>query len=156
MGRQEITLEWSEPTLEASYQRIAHTRRDQERRALSPYQRRKKMVHKRRRWGMVLLALIVAYVLLLAAAPASQGQSSDESDAAQTSPDGSSATGVTPRSPEASRMLQKAEREGSIRAIVGLRTDFVPEGRLNRAEETAQQNGIENAGRRLREELAGT
>ncbi len=85
-----------------------------------------------------------------------QAQTPDAPDAAQTPQDQSSATGVTPRSPEASRMLQKAEREGSIRAIVGLRTDFVPEGRLNRAEAAAQRRGIENVGARLREELAGT
>ena len=71
-------------------------------------------------------------------------------DAPQTPQHQSSATDVTPRSPEASRMLQKAEREGSIRAIVGLRTDFVPEGRLSRAEAAAQRRGIENAGTGLR------
>ena len=85
-----------------------------------------------------------------------QAQTPDAPDAAQTPPEQSSATGVSPRSPEASQMLQNAEREGSIRAIVGLRTEFVPEGRLNRAEAAAQRRGIENVGQELRGALAGT
>jgi len=87
---------------------------------------------------------------------AAQAQTPGVPDTAQAQPDQSSATGLTPRSPEASRMLQKAEREGSIRAIVGLRTEFVPEGRLSRAEAAAQRRGIENVGQELRAELAET
>ena len=87
---------------------------------------------------------------------AARAQTPDIPDTAQAPPDQSSATGVTSRSPEASRMLQRAEREGSIRTIVGLRTEFVPEGRLNRAAAAAQRRSIENVGQGLRAELAGT
>ena len=109
---------------------------------------------------LVAAAMVVAGALVGALGfeiiSAAQAQTSDVPDTAQAPPDQSSATGVTSRSPEASRMLQKAEREGSIRAIVGLRTEFVPEGRLNRAEAAAQRRGIENVGQELRAELAGT
>ncbi len=108
---------------------------------------------------LLAAAMIVAGVLVggLGFEMPAEAQAPDgPDDAARTPPDRSSATGVTPRSPEASRMLQKAEREGSIRAIVGLRTDFVPEGRLNRAEAADQREGIENAGAGLRDELSGT
>jgi subtilisin len=125
-----------------------------ERRVSSPYQRRKKMMQKSRRWGMVLLALIMAYVLLLTAAPASQGQSFDNSDT--QSPAGTSVNSEQSETADSSHLLRKAEREGSIRTIVGLRTDFVPEGRLNRAEAADQRRGIESAGRGLQAELAGS
>jgi hypothetical protein len=67
------------------------------------------MVQKSRRWGTVFLALILASVLLLMVAPASQGQSSDDSEAEP--PSGNSEQGGTPNS---SRLLQKAEREGRV------------------------------------------
>ena len=55
-----------------------------------------------------------------------------------------------------SHLLRKAEREGSVRVIVRLRTDFVPEGRLARAEVTDQRDGIESAQAGLKEELRDT
>jgi hypothetical protein len=90
------------------------------------------MVQIRRRWGTVLLALILAYVLLLVVAPASQGQTSGDSEAQP--PSGTSASSDHDETPNSSHLLQKAEREGSVRVIVRLRTDFAPEGRLERVE----------------------
>src|SRR5215203_1023945 len=55
-----------------------------------------------------------------------------------------------------SRLLQKAQREGSVRVIVGLRTDFTPEGRLSPAQVEDQREAIESAGEGLRSELSGT
>jgi len=48
-------------------------------------------------------------------------------------PDASARSGKSGNSeqegtPNSSRLLQKAQKEGSVRAIVGLRTDFTPEG----------------------------
>jgi subtilisin family serine protease len=109
---------------------------------------------------LLAVAMIVAGALVGAlgfeTTAEAQSQAPDSPDATQESPDRSSTTGVAPASPEASEMLQEAEREGSIRAIVGLRTDFVPEGQLNRAEVASQRSDIESAERGLRTELAGT
>ena len=55
-----------------------------------------------------------------------------------------------------SRLLGKAQREGSVRVIVGLRTDFTPEGRLSGAQVDDQRGAIESAGEGLRTELTGT
>ena len=109
------------------------------------------MVQIRRRWGAVLLALILAYVLLLVVAPASQGQTSDDS----VPPSGRSANSEQDETPSASHLLQKAEREGSVRVIVRLRTDFVPEGRLDRTGVADQRDEIESAQARLQENLQG-
>jgi subtilisin family serine protease len=108
---------------------------------------------------LLAAAMLVAGVLVAGLGfetPAeAQAQAPDLPDAVQTQ-DGSAAMAVAPRSPEADQMLREAEREGSIRVIVGLRTDFVPEGRLNRAAAADQRNGIERVGTGLRSELAGT
>jgi subtilisin len=58
-----------------------------------------------------------------------------------------------PSSP--SRLLEKAQKEGSVRVIVGLRTDFTPEGRLSGAQVDDQRGAIESAGAGLRAELSG-
>ena len=110
------------------------------------------MAHKRRRWGTVLLALILAYVLLLMVAPASQGQSSDDAQL----PSGKSGNSEQSETPDSSHLLQKAEREGSVRVIVRLRTDFVPEGRLDRPEVADQRDEIESAQAGLQENLQET
>jgi len=55
-----------------------------------------------------------------------------------------------------SRLLQKAQREGSVRVIVGLRTDFTPEGGLSGAHAEDQRDAIQSAGEGLRTELSGT
>jgi subtilisin len=77
---------------------------------------------------------------------------SDLSDAGLGS-SGNSEQGATPGP---SRLLQKAEREGSVRVIVRLRTDFAPEGRLSRTEVVDQRDGIDGAQAGLREQLRGT
>ncbi len=112
------------------------------------------MVQVRRRWGAVLLALILAYVLLLVAAPASQGQTSDDSEAQP--PSGTPANSEQNETPIPSHLLQKAQREGSVRVIVRLRTDFAPEGRLDRTEVAHQRDEIESAQAGLQENLQGT
>ena len=112
------------------------------------------MVQIGRRWGTVLLALTLAYVLLLVVAPASQGQTSDGSEAQQ--PSGTSASSDHDETPNSSPLLQKAEREGSVRVIVRLRTDFAPEGRLDRPEVADQRDEIESAQAGLQENLQGT
>ena len=110
------------------------------------------MVQKRRRWGTVLLALILAYVLLLMVAPASQGQSPDDTQP----PSGTSGNSEQSETPDSSHLLQKAEREGSVRVIVRLRTEFVPEGRLSRPEVADQRDEIGSAQAELREDLRGS
>ena len=75
---------------------------------------------------------------------------------ARPSPDETSASGGSAGTAGSSRLLEKAQREGSVRAIVGLRTDFTPEGRLSVAQAEDQREAIESAGTGLREELAGT
>ena len=55
-----------------------------------------------------------------------------------------------------SRLLGKAQKEGSVEVIVGLRTDFTPEGRLSQAQAEDQRAAIESAGEGLRADLAGT
>ena len=112
------------------------------------------MVQIRRRWGTVLLALILAYALLLVVAPASQGQTSDDSETQPSS--GTSANSEHDETPNSSNLLQKAQREGSVRVIVRLRTDFVPEGGLDRTEVSDQRDEIEGAQAGLQEDLQGT
>ncbi len=112
------------------------------------------MVQIRRRWGTVLLALILAYVLLLVVAPASQGQTSGDSEVQP--PSGTSANSEQDETPNSSHLLQKAQREGSVRIIVRLRTDFVPEGRLDGIEVADQRDEIESVQAGLQESLQGT
>jgi subtilisin len=60
------------------------------------------------------------------------------------------------QTPSSSGLLQKAEREGSVRVIVGLSTDFMPEGRLSRAEVADQRDAVQSAQAGLQEDLQGT
>ena len=112
------------------------------------------MVQSRRRAGTVLVALMLASVLLLTLAPVSQGQMPE--DAAAQTPEGRSASSEQGATPDHSRLLRKAEREGSARVIVRLRTDFVPEGRLDRPEAADQRDEIQGARTGLQEDLGGT
>jgi subtilisin len=75
---------------------------------------------------------------------------------AQPLPDEPSGSGESTGRSDSSRLLQKAQQEGSVRAIVGLRTDFKPEGQLNRAQVDDQRAAIESAGAGLQADLAGT
>ncbi len=104
------------------------------------------MVHSTRRAGTVLVALMLASVLLLALAPVSQGQT----------PDGRPAGGGQGGTPDHPQLLRTAEREGSVRVIVRLRTDFAPEGRLDRSEVVDQRDEIRDARAGLQEDLGGT
>ena len=112
------------------------------------------MTHSRRRAGTVLIAMLMASILLLALAPVSQGQTPE--DSAVRTPDERSARGEQGETPDLSQLLRKAEREGSVRVIVRLRTDFVPEGRLDRPEVADQRDEIQAARAGLREDLRGT
>jgi subtilisin len=71
-------------------------------------------------------------------------------------PSETSGTNEQEGTPDSSHLLQKAEREGSVRVIVRLRTDFAPEGRLGRVEAAVQRDGIESARAGLQEQLRGT
>ena len=109
----------------------------------------------RGRVSTVLFALVVASVLLLVFAPVSRGQSSDTSPA-QTPPDNRSASSDQAKTPDGSQLLKKAQREGSVRVIAHLRTDFVPEGRLSRSAVADQRAGIASAQSGLQRGLQGT
>ena len=104
------------------------------------------MVHSTRRAGTVLVALMFSSGLLLALAPVSQGQTSD----------GRPAGGERGGTPDHSQLLGTAEREGSVRVIVRLRTGFAPEGRLARPEVADQRDEIRDARAGLQEDLGGT
>ena len=75
---------------------------------------------------------------------------------AQPLPDGPSGSEGSSGTSDSSRLLAKAQREGSVRAIVGLRTDFTPEGQLSRSQADDQRAAIQSAEAGLRSELAGT
>ena len=75
---------------------------------------------------------------------------------AQPLPDEPLGSGGSTASSDPSRLLEKAQREGSVQTIVGLRTDFKPEGRLNRAQVDDQRGAIESARAGLQADLAGT
>ena len=51
---------------------------------------------------------------------------------------------------------RRADRDGPVRVIVGLDTDFRPEGRLGGAEVQSQRTGIDEIRGRLLDDLAGT
>ena len=53
-------------------------------------------------------------------------------------------------------LARKAERDGFVRVIVALRSEFVPEGRLDRAAVRSQRAAIDRAQVRLRDDLSGT
>ncbi|MGH3089052.1 MAG: hypothetical protein ACRDSJ_17270, partial [Rubrobacteraceae bacterium] len=59
-------------------------------------------------------------------------------------------------SPDDAQLLREAESEGSVRVIVGIETDFVPEARIGRARVAEQREGIEDTTDELREDLTGT
>jgi subtilisin len=113
------------------------------------------VVESARRTGTVLITLILACALLLTVAPASWGQPSDEG-AAQKASEKRSGDEQPTQTPASSDLLRKTEREGTVRVIVGLRTDFVPEGRLSRAVAAHQRADIESAQAGLQRELQGT
>src|SRR5215217_9012202 len=114
--------------------------------------------------GLLLVALMVAMgalavgaLLLNAGVPSPAEAQSLQTQQPSTSPaDATTAETTTPevstaetteqqQMPGSSQLLEKAEREGSVRVIVGLRASFVPEGRLSRPEVANQRAGIESA-----------
>jgi len=56
---------------------------------------------------------------------------------------------------QARKLIDKAEREGPQRVIVGLNADFVPEGRLQAAAAASQRQEITNSQASLMASLAG-
>lgn len=109
----------------------------------------------RRVLGAVVAAMVFAFALLLAVAPAGWGQSPDD-EATRTQADDKSGSEQTNEASNPSELLQEAKREGSVRVIVQLRPEFVPEGRLSQPEVVDQRNDIESAQEGLQTELQGT
>jgi subtilisin len=70
--------------------------------------------------------------------------------------DDRSASNARSGTPDSSQLLEKAQREGSVRVIVRLRTDFAPEGSISRSEVAAQRTGIESTQAGLQAALQGT
>lgn len=103
----------------------------------------------------ILLAAAMGVALLVASSltllSGLGGSSSPAKAQAQTNSDSEQQ-----QTPGSSRLLEKAEQEGSVRVIVRLRTDFVPEGRLSRPEVADQRDEIESAQTGLQEDLQGT
>jgi subtilisin family serine protease len=64
--------------------------------------------------------------------------------------------GESSRPAGSGRLKQKAERDGFVRVIASLRSDFVPEGRLGRAAVRDQRAEIDRAQADLRHDLTGT
>ena len=87
-------------------------------------------------------ALVAVGLVLVGASVPALASSADNSEQGAT--------------PVPSHLLQEAEREGSVRVIVHLHTDFAPEGRLVRTEVTDQRDGIESVQAGLQEHLRGT
>jgi len=56
---------------------------------------------------------------------------------------------------QAQKLIDKAEREGPQRVIIGFNADFVPEGRLQAAAAVSQRQGIANSQASLMASLAG-
>jgi subtilisin family serine protease len=109
----------------------------------------------RSRTVTVTMLVALAALALLLAAPGAWGQPNDVRSTPPSEQSGE--TGKPADTPgSASELLQKAEREGSVPVIVGLRTDCTPEGRLSGAQVDDQRAAIESAGAGLRAELSGT
>jgi subtilisin family serine protease len=93
-----------------------------------------------------ITSLLILLVFFVSSTAVSARPSPDE-------PSGSEGSTVLS---DPSRLLGKAQKEGSVPVIVGLRTDFTPEGRLSPAQVDDQRAAIESAGAGLRSELSGT
>jgi hypothetical protein len=102
----------------------------------------------------MLLALAGALALLFGASSEVWGQEPDAAD--EMPPDRGSETDASNEKRDSSRLLRKAEEEGSVRMIVGLQTDFEPEGKLSQARATDQREDIDSARAGLRAELEQT
>jgi subtilisin len=81
---------------------------------------------------------------------------SSTAGSARPLPDGPAGSERSTVLSDPARLIGKAQKEGSVRVIVGLRTDFTPEGRLSGAQVDDQRAAIESAGEGLRAELEGT
>jgi hypothetical protein len=66
---------------------------------------------------------------------------------AQPLPDEPSGSGGSTVLSDPSPLIGKAQKEGSVEVIVGLRTDFTPEGRLSGAQVDDQRAGDRERGR---------
>jgi subtilisin len=91
--------------------------------------------------GLLILLIVLVSFTTVSAQPLPDRPSGSEGSAVLSDP---------------SRLIGKAQKEGSVPVIVGLRTDFTPEGRLSGAQVDDQRAAIESAGEGLRAELAGT
>ena len=106
--------------------------------------------------ALATLVVLAAVLALLLVAPQAWGHP-DEEVRSSPPPERSGETGTAADTPgPAPGLLRKAEREGAVRVIVGLRTDFTPEGRLSRAQTENQREAIQSATEGLQKELSGT
>jgi subtilisin len=115
------------------------------------------------RGALILLAalLVAVGLVLMGTSVPARASSTFTTNATSDIPDASAPSATSGNSeqegtPDTPHLLQKAERERSVRVIVRLRTDFVPEGRLGRTEAADQRDGIESAQAGLQEQLRGT
>ena len=98
--------------------------------------------------ALIVLAAIAAAVSLLMV--------SAQGAAGQTDPQRPPEDRHTGESADSARLVREAEREGFVRVIVGLRTEFVPEGRLSEPEVAKQRQDIAGARADLRADLRAT
>jgi subtilisin len=91
--------------------------------------------------GLLVLLVVLVSFSTVSARPLPDGPSGSEGSSVLSDP---------------ARLIGKAQKEGSVRVIVGLRTDFTPEGRLSSAQVDDQRAAIQSAGAGLRADLAGT
>src|SRR5215217_5610065 len=89
--------------------------------------------------ALICMAAIVVALSLLLIPP--QGVLAQPEDSGAP-PDQKTADGESAGSPGHSGLLRKAEHEGSVRVIVGLKTGFTPEGRLSRSRVAGQRKNI--------------
>ena len=95
--------------------------------------------------------ILAALVLLLLFAQGASGQSGP-----RTPLERGSGTNAPTETTDASKLLRKAEQEGTVRVIVGLRADFAPEGKLSNARAADQRQDIAGAQEGLRMDLEAT
>jgi subtilisin family serine protease len=103
------------------------------------------------RGNWLLLLTLLALAAIAGTPAAAQRESDVPSGPAKPSGDGESRA-----SSDASRLLDKAREEGSVRVIVRLQADFAPEGRLSGAQRADQRDAIDSAQAKLKADLRGT
>ena len=104
---------------------------------------------------VVGLTMALAGALLLSLS-VSTGAWAQPDAAAETQPDRGAETDASAKTFDSSRLMRRAEEEGSVRVIVGLQTDFTPEGRLSKPQVANQREDIDRVRAGLRADLGAT